>query len=463
MSGQAAVLVVVAVLTVCGSGVLATLGVARSSRELVRLGPVAPLAGMAWVGIVAATTATLSLPFGISGLVVVTALTCAAGVVRLRRRVEPDQAPTPRDYRRGRRTIELVLAGAGGIVLAVVSLFALATYRLKPLVEYDGWAMWGMKSKAIAWLDGDADVLGSQVYERLHLEYPLLVPALHALPIDAAQSFSSSIVVLNCVLVGLAGLLAIWGLLREVVRPALLLPALAAIAAMPAFFYQLGSGYADVPVAVVVAGGVAATARWLLDGRAGWLALATLFLAAGALIKNEGLLMAVCVLIPLLVLAGGRRRAVAVAAAIVALVYLPWRIHVAAYDAGSPAYDLSSSLDPSWVGPRLRLADDAVSGIVTRAFDPREVGFVVALALAACALSLLAGDRTLGFFASGFALLSLAGLSWIYIIADFELSSLVSSSAHRVVMSSVIGLATLYPLLVEESARALAARGDPSR
>jgi hypothetical protein len=322
--------------------------------------------------------------------------------------------------------------------------------------------MWGMKARAIALLDADRAVLASDAYARLHIEYPLLLPALHALPLDAAESFSSSTVVLHCVLLGAAGLAALWGILRDRVRPALLLPFLAAIAAMPAFFFQLGSGYADVPVAMLVAAGAAAAARWLLDDRGSWLALATLFLAASALAKNEGLLFAVAVLVSLFAVAGGRRRRVLLAAGVVALVYAPWRWYISAHDLGSPAYDLSSTFDLSRAGERLRRVPEAVLGVLEEAVRPGEVGLLLLLGAACIVVALLVGRLRLGLFAAGYGFLSLAGLAWIYVISPMEVASFVDSSAHRVVMSVVIGVAALAPLLVEECARTLARRGEPS-
>jgi hypothetical protein len=459
VSGTAAVLFVFGLLTLCGLGVLALVGASRSANELIRMSPVAPLAGMASVGIAAATAATAGVGFGLPGLLAVTVGTCVAGGARLARSTD---TPPPDLGQSGRRWLDLGFAGVALAVIVTVCGFALATYGVKPLVEYDGWAMWGMKAKAIAWLDADPAVLASDAYERLHLEYPLLLPALHALPIGAAESFSSNIVVLNCIAVGLAGLLAIWGLLRRRVRPVLLLPFLAAIAAMPAFFFQLGSGYADVPLAMFIAAGVVAAARWLVDERTFWLALASLFLAAAAITKNEGLLFAVAVLVPLFAFATGRRRAVAVSAGVVAIVYAPWRVYIAAHELGSPAYDLSSSLDLPWVLPRLRRAPEAVSGLVAEAVDPYEVGFLLALGAGASILTVVVGHRRLGLFAAGFTLLSLAGLSWIYVISPLEVSSFLSSSASRVVVSGVVGLAALCPLLVEECARKLSAREDQS-
>jgi hypothetical protein len=459
VSGTLAVAVVCGVLGVCGLGVLALLGVARSGPELVRMSPLAPLAGMAWVGIAAATAATAGVPFGLVGLLLVTVATCAAGGLRLAR------ADAPRVETAARPAgswAELALATVSLGVLAVVVGYGLATYGVKPLVEYDGWAMWGMKAKAIAWLDADRAVLASETYERLHLEYPLLLPALHALPIDAAESFASNIVVLNCVAIGLAGLLALWGLMRGRVRAGLLVPFLAAIAAMPAFFVQLGTGYADAPLAVLVAAGVGAAAVWLLDRRAAWLALATLFLAAAALTKNEGLLFALAALVALLSVASGRRRAVAVSAGVVALVYAPWRVYTSVHDLGAGDYDLASSFDPLWVARRLHRAPDSVWAVLERAGRPREVGVLLVVGLACGLLAIVLGRTGIGVFATGFAVLSLAGLAWIYVISPLELSSYTSGTAHRVVLSAVIGLAALCPLLLEESARALAAGGESS-
>jgi hypothetical protein len=463
MSSIASVVLVNVVLALCGLGVLAVLGVASSPKGLLRAAVIAPLAGMAWVGIAAATTATLGFSFGVIGLIAVTLATCAGGAARLRTSDDPSSVVKPR---KGMTWPELGTAAAALITIGVVCAFALATYAVKPLVEYDGWAMWGMKARALATLGGDPAVFASDTYARLHLEYPLLLPALHALPIETADEFSSNIVVLQCVAIGMAGLLAIWGLLREVVRPALLLAFLAAIAAMPAFFLQLGSGYADVPLAVFVACGLAAAARWLTDDGGHWLALGTLFLAAAVLTKNEGLLAAAAMYIPLLVLATGRRRAVAASAVVVALVYAPWRLYVAFHDLGAPDYNLSSSFNAPWVVRRLDRIPESAAGLLEEAIDPRQFGLALVVGAAATALALLLGVRQLGLLAAGYALLSLAGLVWIYVLTPSDVSDFLSSNASRIVMALVVGLATLSPLLIEQCLQKLSGReevvGTPS-
>lgn len=458
MSGAASVLSVAVLLTLCGLGLLAVVGVTRSPAELAYRSGLAPLAGMAWAGIVGATLATAGARLSIAGLIALTTCTCAVGAIRLH--LTPTLTSSPRRVRRRSSTTLQHVAGITALaIVAIVALFALAAFRVKPLAEYDGWAMWGMKARAIAVLgSADADVFASEAYERLHVEYPLLLPALHALPLQLTNGFSSNTVILNCFVVGVSGLLAIWALLRDRVRTTLLLPFVAAIAAMPAFFVQLGSGYADVPLALFVAGGLAAAARWLTDSRTDWIVLASIFLAAAVLTKDEGLLFAAAAYVPLLLAATGRRRTVVVSALTVALAYVPWRAYLWVHQLDAPHYDLSSSLDIPWVARRLNRGPEAIAGLLDEALDPRQFGLLLALGVAASLLTLSFGPRPLGIFASGFALLSLAGLTWIYVITPYDLPPYLGTNAHRVVMAVVVGLGALCPLLFEECARGLTGR-----
>ena len=441
--------------TIAGLGLLAVLGLAATPRDLVRFAAVSPLAGMAWTGVVAATLATFGSRLGVGGLVLLTLGTCAAGALRATRRPRVAnravQLPAPRSW------LDRAAVGAALLALAVVLVAALALFRVKPLAEYDGWAMWGMKSRAIAVLGGaDPSVFASSAYARLHLEYPLLLPALHALPLQLATRFSSNIVVLNCLAIGLAGLAAVWGLLRGRVRAALLLPFVAAMAAAPGFFGQLATGYADIPLAMFVAAGVVAAARWLLDGEGAWLALVTLFMAAAALTKNEGLLFGAATYVALLMAADGRRRGVLLSGLVVALVYAPWRAYVAIHDLGAPDYDLASSFNLPWVAGRLDRAPVAARGLFERATASYQFGFLLLVGTVAVLAALVFGPRRLGILGAGFGLLSFAGLTWIYVLTPNDVSDFLVTNGDRVVVSLVLGLTALAPLLFEETTRRLA-------
>ena len=458
MSGPVATVAVFALFALSGLGVLAVLGVARSPGELCRRAGLAPLTGIAFTGIVAATLATAGSRLGISGFVALTALVCTAGGARLVR----GTAAVPGVGRGRLRRAELAVVAVAVTTLAVVCASALAAFRGKPLAEYDGWAIWGMKARAIATIgSADPHVFASPAYERLHLEYPLLLPAVNSLPLQAAEGYSSNTVLLSCLGIGLAGLFAIWALLHDRVRPVVLLPFVVAIAAAPAFFGQLRTGYADVPLAVLVAAGLGAGALWLVEGRAAWLGLLTLFFAAAVLTKNEGTLFAAALYVPLLLVAQGKRRAVLASGGVVALAYAPWMLYTRAHDLEAPDYDLSSTFDISWVAGRLDRAPGAAAELVAQALDPRRLGFLVLLGLFAVVVSLARGSRPLGLLAGGFALSSIAGLTWIYVLSPYDLSFYLSTNSDRVVVAPVIGLATLAPLLLEECARRIAAEeGD---
>ena len=187
--------------------------------------------------------------------------------------------------------------------------------------------MWGMKSRAIAALGAaDPDVFASAAYARLHLEYPLCCPrctlfrsssrtASPRTPSCSAAWRSGSRALRRC-----GGCSAIACARRFSCRSSL------RWRRAPAFFGQLATGYADVPVAMFVAAGVVASARWLLDDERAWLALTTLFVAAAALTKNEGLLFGAATYAALL--DRGRRTASSRRSSRLcssALVYAPWR------------------------------------------------------------------------------------------------------------------------------------------
>jgi hypothetical protein len=457
VSAWQAVLLVVVLETACGLGALALLGVTRSRRELRRRAGLAPLTGIAWTGVAAATLATAGARLGLAGLVALTVATCVAGALRVRAGRAAADAPGGAPASLPERLLAAAFLGA----IAVLTFFALAAFHDKPLAEYDGWAIWGTKAKAIAVLgSADTAVFTGSAYERLHLDYPLLVPGLHALPLQALDDYWSGTIILNCLALGAAGLLALWGIYRDRVRPALVLGFLAAIVAMPAFLTQLGTGYADVPVALLVAAGVAAAARWLADGDRGWLALATLFLAASTLTKNEGLLFAACAYVALLLVARGRRKEAAVSAVVAALTYAPWQLYTAVHGLERGDFDLSSSFDVPWVVDRLDRAPVAGRELLEQAVEPRQFGLVLGLGVAAWLLALAVGDRRLGAFAACFALVSAGGLTWIYVLTPFELGFYLSTNSDRVVVAPIVALGALAPLLVEESARSLAARDD---
>jgi len=116
-------------------------------------------------------------------------------------------------------------AGASpGSPLVVFLVHAWPTFTSKPLDDYDGWAIWGMKGKAlflIGW--ADPSLFAAAAAEPAHRDYPLLVPSLEAV---ASRRWAHSIRSSSTCSSALRGcrIAALHGLLRDRVQPWLLWP-----------------------------------------------------------------------------------------------------------------------------------------------------------------------------------------------------------------------------------------------
>jgi len=432
-----------ALMFLVGLGLLPLLGVAPTVVRLKRLWGVAYLTGMAVVGVVAATLASFSVPFPPIALAVAAVVSLVLGGRRIDRGShEPQSVAATLDRAVAFVLVPTLAVAVGGAGWAFVS---------KPLRDWDGWAIWGLKAHAIAALGSSSgDVIASSAYYFSHLEYPLLLPGLDALGIRSAGGYESRLVVMQGVLVGFAGLLAIWGLLRDRVRPAVLWPTIAALASAPAVLPQLASGYADMPMAFFVACGLLAGARWLLEPRASWLALTSLFFAGAALSKDEGDLFAAAAYAGLLLAARGRRLHVLLSACAVACALIPWRVFIAVHDLSTSDFKLSKSVDPGWVSGQIHRAPGALAGLARYAVDVHLYALLTPIGFAGILLAIAGRVRSLAVYGATFAFLSVAGLVWIYVVSWIPLDFYLVQTQDRVTASVVLGCAALTPLVIAE-------------
>ncbi len=393
------------------------------------------LVGLAVVGILSAHLALVHVSFGWTALAVTAALSLGFG-----------------GWRRGRLTLPRVarpgpIAAVGTLALVALLVRAWPTFAAKPLDDYDGWAMWGMKAKALTELGwADPALFASKGAVELHLDYPLLVPSLDAVASRAMGGFDPRLIHLQFLLVAVAGIAALAGLLCARVPAWLLWPWLLALAAAPGFLTQLLTAYADVPLALFIAAAVVAGALWVEHDRPELLGLAALFLAAGSLTKNEGSIFAVAALAGLL-LATRRLRPVVLAACGFEALLLPWQVWLRIHHVHSDTLlglQLFRVHHPGIAPLALRgLLDFAVSWQSWPLLLPL---FVVAVVTAT-------GSRV-AVYAWTFAGLSLAGLTWIYVVSTQEWSNYLSFSGGRVVDSLILGVTALTPLLAAEGVRA---------
>jgi hypothetical protein len=271
----------------------------------------------------------------------------------------------------------------------------------------------------------------------------LLLPSLEAVDFRAMGAFDTRLLHLQFLLLLVAALAALGTLLAGRVHPLLLWPLLGAVALAPAVFTQLLTAYADLPLALVFAVGVAAAGRWLLADERWALAVATLCFAGALLLKNEGTLFVFAAFAGLFAAAYTRWRALLVAAAVTLAVYLPWKLYVRIHHLGDINYSLSDSLHPHKLG----VAPIAFRALGREMLDPRQWGLLAPIFAALLVLAAWRGSRPLALFGAITVGLSWLGLSWIYVISHFEYSSYLDSTKERVVASVVLGAAALTPLL----------------
>src|SRR5712691_8640910 len=176
------------------------------------------MAGMCVAGLLAAELALVGVPFGVAGLATAaTVLVALGGRSFLRRR------------QRGRRHEPSGLWGArviGAAALAQIGLLlgvAGSAFAVRPLVDWDGWAIWGLKARALFELGGVSNpVFTSHVHSPHMQDYPLFLPALEATGYRFVGGVDERLIHLQLLgfAVGFVG--ALWSLLRPRVSPELL-------------------------------------------------------------------------------------------------------------------------------------------------------------------------------------------------------------------------------------------------
>jgi len=431
---------------VVGVALLILLRVGRTRGEVAaRLG-LAYVLGLATIGILAAHLALVGIPVGLAELVVLALATGIPAWLRARHLPNPpNETSSPGDG--WLATVSRVIGVASFLVALVLIAHAARAYSVRPLLEWDGWAIWGMKARALYDFGGVAHgVFTTQPYGPL--QHPLLLPALEATGFRAMGAFDGTLIHVQLALLGFGFAAALWTLLRERAPAALAGAAILAIVAADSTLRQLAANLADIPLAFFVALAVVALARTVLDRGSGLLPLAVITLVAAALTKPEGLLFVAAALIPFVLIV--RTRASLVAAACTALIVLPWRIFVAAHGLKNPEYSLGDALHPGYLSDRSDRLHPAFSGVWHQVWASGWA-WLVPFALVSLAGALLARRWQLAGFAGAWALLSFTGIVLVFWISVVPIELTLRWAAYRIVASLVLGAAALAPLLAGEA------------
>ena len=428
-----------------GGAMLWGLGAVRWWTDLVRLGGVAHLLG------VAATMIALTLQLvvgiqvtGASGALTLVVLACAgAGIGVARGRQRPGLVPgwqLP-------RVSPFVAVLVAGFVVYFEALFRAA--RLSSILpEWDGWWFWVPKAKAIYFFgELDPDLL-SQI---ANPSYPPGLPVVHALAFGAMGSADETTLHVQYWFYAVGFAAAVAGLLAPRVRQAIWVPLLVLIFLAPSFLTRMTWTYADVPLGYLVTVAALLVILWIDDARPWQLHAAMALLGGAMLTKREGVLFALAVLLAALVATRARRRELW-PRLIVTLVAafglaLSWRVWLVANglpgDGPAGGYlGLFDHLGRAW--PSLEL--------VVETLIDRDLWLVVPLlSFVAIAFAAVARERTLWVFAASFTAAFVCVATWT-IWADPTLPFTQDDARNPIVRltgTAILVLGTLTPLLLE--------------
>jgi hypothetical protein len=430
-----------------GIALLAGLGLVRAPAEALRFAGLALVAGWAAVGIAASFALLTGAALSVLQAVLLAVLVALAGGLTASR-VPGRAAAGARPSTRGAANA-LAVAGAAVLLVYLEALFRRA--RVAEPSAWDTWAFWLPKAKSIVYFDGlDTEVGGFTSFA--NPDYPPLKPAADAIALRFVGDVDAGALVVQHWVLTAAFFAALAALLAPRVRPAILWPSLAVLAVLPNFGALVGSLLADEPLAQLLALAGVCGGLWLLDRDARLVALAALFIAAAALVKNEGLMLALLLAVLLAAVTRFRpwRELAALAAAPVAAV-IPWRLWMDANGVPeSPALRLGDLLDPGYLarrGDRLGTALQELPPFLL-SFDRWLLTVPLALALA---LVLVRRRPELSAYAIGTVVLGFLGFATVYWASSYPLDWYIDTSAERVVSSLAVFAAALVPLLVAEA------------
>ncbi len=418
---------------VCGLALLYALRGLRTWTDVVRLAGLGYLLGLGALGILWTELLVVRVPFGgWTILSSVAAIAAGAVLVGSRRGM-----PRPHGWMLP-GTVAGTLTGAAGI--AAIGLYLEALFgaaRLQSLQNFDAWAFWVPKAKAIYFFGG----LDEQVFTTAAgPSYPPLLPVLDAAAFHAMGGADVVTLHLQFWFVAVALVAALAGSLAPHVPAWLLVPSLLLVMVVPRFSAGLLAPLADVLVDTFFVLAALSTALWLRDGRGWRLAATAVLLGAAVSTKREGLLLAALVVFSALV--GGLLRGRSVSGVIkvfgfVMAVAIPWQLWYRSRELASDAPDGvvgGGSFDRGVDALRLSLEvlfDDGLWSVVPTVFA---IALVVAL---------FRGDRRLAGFTGALAALVVLGGAWITfafaempITADEAVNPIVRYTGAAVLLAS---------------------------
>jgi hypothetical protein len=414
------------------------------------LGP-SLLAGAALVVLILIVLMVIGLPLTLVSAGLVCLACVGASEVIAKRRTDPDAPPTNLRRRTSWSSPTAWVAVVGLLVASVYAIVGAFVLGRLPTVLDDA-RIWSLRGLTLTYYHGlQPEIFQSQAQSGGHPIYPLFQPGLESLLFQAMGSpqlrfMHTELWLLFGAAIWTAGYLITRSAHRFIPGRSVWVGALALLALTPAAIHNIAMGYADITGSVMVAVGAVALAFWLDEDRLGYLALATVLLAAAANTKDEDLTAAILVLVVGGVTSLLRRRAsqtgsiarsrllpLAVAVLGFAALVLPWRIWIGAHhltDGVEPP--LPRALSPVYILNRTHELHEAATAMLTQTLT--QWGWLAAVFIVTCTACFVTrtARSTALFYSSSFAAIVIS-LLWLYTTTPTSLAFLLATSMFRTV------------------------------
>jgi hypothetical protein len=356
------------------------------------------------------------------------------------------------------------VAALAGVVLVVAAVSALiVSIRGEWPSEWDSWQLWVPRAETVYYWHGLHTGVGGWGTIP-HPEYPPLLAVMYAGAWHFAGGFHPALLPLQQSLLGIAFVAGVLAMVDRFVPRWLSFPTLALLAVSPGFWWRTQTLMADPALGYMVAAAAAASLLWLVTRQREYLALGMLFLAAGTLVKLEGLSLGLLLAVVVVVAAFvryGRSGWPALGLVAALLVVEPWRLwlHRHGLPTSSTDYHASSVLHPGFLADRFGRFTTALQWLLHSVFRTSQWLVVVPLALFAIGVAALR-SRALAGASLAWLALAFLGLAAIYWIGTLPIGYYLGTSADRVASTIVIVAGVLTPILL---AAAMGVLREPAR
>jgi hypothetical protein len=432
---------------IAGEALLLSIGIVGTRRQGLAAAGLAIVSGWAFTALWLSLGLVVGVNPALPSALVAWALLLVVAVIVARRR--PRRGGDWNVIRETRQAGRLI-AAAGAAVL-FVSLLALLVRTWEPtgVLHADVWNQWLPKAKILYYFGG-LDTGPGGFTSQYNPDYPPLNAASEALAFHALGSTDVlDLARLHFALVA-SFVFGVAAILAPRVRPAILWPTLALLTLSPGFGRLVGSSLADEPLAMLVALGSLTGVVWLLDEDVAHVVLAGLFLAAATMTKNEGLMLALIVVVSLAATRKGRSHPhtlIALGGSILA-VHGVWRLWLARHAVPqNPFYNVSDVLHPGFLALRIDRLHYALTELVGQFVTPSRWLLLVPATLI---LALLAVRRspTLAIFTTSIIVLDTLGFASIYWLSRVDLHVYVDNTVDRLPAFIAVFCGSVLPLLL---------------